>query len=640
MSLLQVKDLAKSFGIKEIFKNVSFNLNKGSRIGIIGANGAGKTTLMQCIMGREDYDAGNVKLDSTDIIGYVEQTAEFTALTLHDELLLAFAEILTLEKRKAKLEKKIAATPHQDEAQPLMSEYSFVCEEFERLGGYDYESRLRRISFGLGFTEADFTKSPQEFSGGQMTRIRLAKALMREPDFLFLDEPTNHLDIEMIEWLENFLREYRGGVLLISHDRFFLDRVTTAIIELIDQTIDLYDGNYTKAMHTRNEKRAALQSAFIKQQAYIKKTEEYIRKYKAGIKAKQARGRETRLKRLQRIVLPPDAAGFNYFLFNPPAECAKRVLEIDDLSFSYGKENVLDEVSLTVTKGDGVAIVGLNGAGKTTLLKLIIGELQASGGTIKLGNRVKLGYFSQNHEELNGSNTVLREITDHYGANDEQARGYLGAFLFKGEDVEQRVCDLSGGEKTRLALLKLMMDGANFIILDEPTNHLDIPAREAVERALMSFPGTFLVVSHDRYFLDKITNDTCEIIDGSIVQYDGNYSYYREQKLLQAEVAAKQAQEQPKVQTAAKVGKEKTAAPPPTKEKKSIFANPDKKRESLQRCEAELAMLEVELKALEQVMNDPLTQNDPEKSAAIALEYSAKQAAIDKKYDQWAELTE
>lgn len=638
MDSLHIQDLAKSFGIRQLFSEVSFDISSGDKIGLIGANGAGKTTLMNCIMGIEDYDSGSIKIDPADRIGYVKQQAEFSDVPLYDELLTAFDDVLDLSRQKRALESEISNNNDKTQADSMMREYARISDDFERLGGYEYESRIRRVAFGLGFSEADLKKSSVDFSGGQKTRICLAKSLLREPNFLFLDEPTNHLDIEMIEWLEDCLKNYKGGILIISHDRFFLDKVTNSIIELIDEKIDIYEGNYTKAMQVRNERRAALESAFIKQQDHIKKTEEYIRRYKAGIKAKQARGREKQLKRLQRIVLPPDAAGFNYFLFNPPAECAQKVLEIEDIAFSFGKENVFKNISMTIRKGDGVALVGANGVGKTTLLRLIVGELEPDNGRIKQGSRVKIGYFSQHHDELNGYNNVLVEITDNYGVSDEQARNYLGAFLFKGDDVYKIVADLSGGEKSRLALLKLMMDGANFIILDEPTNHLDIPAREAVENALMSFPGTFMVVSHDRYFLDKVTNCTYEMESGALSQYDGNYSYYR---LKKAENGKNTAENDIKEASAKKdkikknIVKENKDS---NKNKRDIIINEDKKQQMLQRCEAQLAMLEAELKALELEMNDPLVQGDLQKSEEIAKAYEEKQAEIDKKYKEWDHL--
>ena len=514
MGILRIQDLGKSFGIEELFHNVSFDVARGDKIGFVGPNGAGKSTLMKCLLGIEEYDTGRISIDSVDTIGYMQQQSDFTHDNLYDELLSAFADIIALGQKKTTLEKQIENLDDDDKLEDLMKEYSRISNKFEQLGGYDYESRLRRVAFGLGFSEEDFPKNPTLFSGGQRTRICLAKALLREPDFLFLDEPTNHLDIEMIEWLEGFLSNYKGGVLLISHDRFFLDKVATKILDLENKTTVLYDGNYSTAMKVKAQRRAALESAYAKQQEHIRETEEYIRRYKAGVKAKQARGREKQLQRLERIILPPQKSGFNYFMFHKPEECAQRVAELDDVSVSFGDHKIFEHLSLLIRKGDGVAIVGPNGAGKTTLLRLLLGELQSPTGNIKIGSRVKIGYYSQQHEGLCPSNTVFDEILSSFGLNDEQARHCLGAFLFKGDDIYKLIGDLSGGEKSRLALLKLMLTGANFLVMDEPTNHLDIPAKEAIEEAMMAFPGTFIVVSHDRYFLDKVTNFTCELENG------------------------------------------------------------------------------------------------------------------------------
>lgn len=637
MSLLRVENLAKSYGIRQLFSDVSFTIDKGERIGLIGVNGAGKTTLMNCLMQREEYDSGTVKIDAADKIGYVEQQANFTHTTLYEELLTAFSDILALADRKTQLEREVAEHENKEKYDALLDEYAKVTDAFEQKGGYEYEARLQRVAFGLGFNENDLQKAPEKFSGGQKTRINIAKALLREPDFLFLDEPTNHLDVTMIEWLEEFLQTYPGGVLLISHDRFFLDKVTTKIIELINGKIDIYEGNYTRARKIRMAKRAALTSAYMKQQEHIKKTEEYIRRYKAGIKSKQARGRQKQLNRLQRIVLPPDATEFKYFLFNPPLECAQKVLILEDLSFAFGSDIICKNLSMTIHSGDGVGLVGPNGAGKTTLLRLIMGELEAISGRIKIGNRVKIGYFSQHHEELDSDRTVLAEITYNYGIDDEQARNYLGAFLFRGDDVYKTVADLSGGEKSRLALLKLMLDGANFIILDEPTNHLDIPARETVENALMSFPGTFLVVSHDRYFLDKVTNCTYEMENGKVTQYEGNYSYYRQKKLEKLEEQEKEVSQKPTVLKKKQVVKKHFNAQPSKKEI-PIVLNQEKKIQMQQRCEAQIAMLEAERKGLEVQMNDPLLQKNPQKSQQIAADYAAKQVEIDEKYEEWDKL--
>ena len=642
LGILRITDLGKSFGIEELFHHVSFDIARGDKIGFVGPNGAGKSTLMKCILDLEEYDTGRISVDEGDTIGYMQQQFEFTGKTLHDELLTAFDDVINLGKRKTSLEKEIEQTNDEAQLDTLMKEYTRVSDKFEQLGGYDYESRLRRVAFALGFSDEDFAKSPSLFSGGQRTRICLAKALLREPDFLFLDEPTNHLDIDMIEWLEGFLRNYKGGVLLISHDRFFLDRVSTKILDLENKTTVLYDGNYTTAMQVKNERRAALESAYAKQQEHIRETEEYIRKYKAGIKAKQARGREKQLQRLERIILPPQKAAFNYFLFHKPEECAQRVAELDDVSVSFGSHKIFEHLSLLIRKGDGVAIVGPNGAGKTTLLRLLLGELQSPTGNVKIGSRVKIGYYSQQHEGLTSSNTVFDEILTSFGLNDEQVRHCLGAFLFKGDDIYKLVSDLSGGEKSRLALLKLMLTGANFLVLDEPTNHLDIPAKEAIESALMAFPGTFIVVSHDRYFLDRVTNFTCELADGKLTEYNGNYSYYHEKKL---EMQKEQEEAEAKAKTAKPTTK--TAPIAAKKEKETVRSknltasmSADKLVIMVQKCEATIAMFEAELKGLEFQMNDPTLQADPQKSSEIATAYAAKEKEIEAKYAEWDKLSE
>ncbi len=651
MGKLKVQGLAKSFGIEELFHDVSFEVARGDKVGFVGANGAGKTTLMRILLGQEEYDAGTIRFDDADTVGYVEQQAVFGSGTLYEEFRSAFGDIIELGRRKKEMEQEIARSREEGD----LEAYGHLVERFELLGGYDYECRIRRVAFGLGFSEEDFQKEVSHFSGGQKTRICLAKALLREPEFLFLDEPTNHLDIHMIEWLEGFLANYHGGVLIISHDRFFLDRVATRIIELAGKTVASYEGNYSYFIKVKTERRAALQTAYEKQQEHIRKTEEYIRRYRAGIKAKQARGRQSQLNRLERIVLPPEAAAFNYFAFHAPSECAQRVAEMEDISMSFGRQEILSHIDLLIRKGDGVALVGPNGAGKTTLLKILMGELEPTGGRAWLGSRVKPGYFSQHHEGLHPENTVLDEILYEYGMTEEQARKYLGAFLFHGDDVLRRIGELSGGEQSRLTFLKLMLTGANFLVLDEPTNHLDIPAKEAVEEALMAFPGTFLVVSHDRYFLDKVANCTLELEDGNIREYGGSYSYYRMKKeeeekeketiRLQEEASKKQHGKVPAERPANKnaipdstpVGEDKQM-----QRERSMFQGlSDAKREELiRRTEAEIAMAEAELKGLEFEMNKPEMQADPVKSQRIAEDYAAKEREIEERYAKWEQLCE
>ena len=636
MGSLKVIGLEKAYGIRTLFSHVNFEVQRGDKVGLVGANGTGKTTLMRILLGREEHDGGQIVMDRADTVGYVEQQAAFTHDTLYDELRSAFSDLIALRAEKERMEHAIAAGAAGAEE---LAAYGNLVTRFEAMDGYDFESRIRRVAFGLGFSEADLAKDVRHFSGGQTTRICLAKALLREPDFLFLDEPTNHLDIGMIEWLEKFLQSYRGGVLLISHDRYFLDRVATRILELDHAEVTGYTGNYTHYMRVKNDRRAALLSAYEKQQAQIRKTEEYISRYRAGIKAKQARGRQSQLNRLERIVLPPEAARFKYFAFTKPTECAQRVAEMEDITFAYpGGARVLDRISLLIRKGDGVALIGENGVGKTTLLQILVGELEA-GGRVKIGSRVKVGYFSQQHEGLDPSKTILDEICYTYGLDEETARGYLGAFLFHGDDVQRLIGALSGGEQARVAFLKLMLTGANFLVLDEPTNHLDIPAREAVEEALMAFPGTFIAVSHDRYFLDKTANCTLELSDGKITEYLGNYSYYLMKKEAEAEEAAEErpaekmerpapAQEQPRAEKTASKAAVHSAIPAA------------RRQEMLERTEAEIAMAEAELKGLEYEMNRPETQLDPARSRAIAEAYAAKELEIMQRYEKWEQLTE
>lgn len=661
---MKVIGLAKAFGVNEIFHDVTFEVRRGERAGLVGANGAGKTTLMRCLLGEEEADAGTVQLDDGAAIGYVEQQAAFGEGTLYEEFRRAFQDVIDLGEKKRALEQEIAASADEER----LALYGRVVDEFEHLGGYSFESRIRRVAFGLGFTEEEFSKDVRHFSGGQRTRICLAKALLREPDFLFLDEPTNHLDIKMIEWLEGFLAEYAGGVLIISHDRFFLDRVATHILDLAGGTVTAYAGNYTYFQKVHDERRKSLLAAYEKQQEHIRRTEEYIRRYRAGVKAKQARGRESQLRRLERIVVPAEKASFSYFAFHPPAECAERVAELEDVTFAFGARTVFSHLSLLVRKGDGIAIVGPNGAGKTTLLRVLLGELTAQAGRVRIGSRVKIGYFSQQHEGLNPENTLVGELNYEFGIAEEEARKYLGAFLFHGDEVFRRIGDLSGGEQARLAFLKLMLTGANFLVLDEPTNHLDIPAREAVEEALMAFPGTFIVVSHDRYFLDKVANTTAELADGTLVEYEGSYSYYRMRKELAEKEAAEErtdgkgtAGDAPKKEAAksakgtsgeegaakariasgaARADEEGAAAKKAQEQRRLASLSDAKRAEMLARAEAEIAMAEAELKGLEFEMNQPEVQGDPQKSAEIAERYAAKEEEIAERYERWEALAE
>lgn len=530
MERIRVIGLGKSFGIRPVFNNVSFEIETGDRLALVGPNGAGKSTLMKCLLGLEEADEGQVVKNSAVTIGYLQQDINLGDESLEEEIQKAFADVRRLEAHLESLSEALAKTPEDEN---LLRQLAYAQERLEWLGGYDYESQTRKIAYGLGFTDEDLTKPASDFSGGQKTRINLAKALVRRPDFLFLDEPTNHLDMDMLEWLEGYLSSYRGGIFIISHDRYFLDRVATGIVELDHHKAQVFRGNYSRYQDQKEAQLKAQRNAYEKQQEYIRKTEEYIDKYRAGIKSKMARGRQSQLNRLERLDAPETSQTLR-FTFPPAPPSADKVLTVEELYLGYGDTDVVEDVSFMIRRGEAVGLIGPNGAGKSTLVKSVVGEIIPEAGFIDIGNRVRLGYFSQEHEELNPRWTVAEEIMNHFNFSEEKARRVLGSFLFRGDDVFKLVGELSGGERARLALLKLFLEGDNFLILDEPTNHLDIPTREVVEDALRRYEGTVFVISHDRYFLDAVTKRTLVLADGAITDYAGNYSYYKE-KLKEAE---------------------------------------------------------------------------------------------------------
>lgn len=654
MSVFRVGNLTKSFGMHTVFAEVSFELRRGEKVGLIGANGCGKTTLLRCILGREAADSGAVTLPPGETVGWVEQDGGFGDGTLYEELLAGFRDVLAYQADMSRLEKAIALEKEEQALADLMKAYASAMEKFEHGGGYGYEAAIRRVASGLGFSADDLERPVADFSGGQKTRIGLARALVRQPDFLFLDEPTNHLDIAMVEWLEEFLREYGGGVLVISHDRYFLDQVAERILELENGAVTAYRGNYTRYLAQKEERMASHLEAYEKQQEYIAKTEAYIDRFRAGIKSRQARGRQSQLDRLERLAAPTARSQFTLEL-PMLADSAERVAELDAVTAAYGAKVIFANLSLLLRKGEGVALVGPNGAGKTTLLKLLTGELTPVKGTVKLGNRVRLGYFAQEHEGLNPASRMMDELMNEFGFGEEQARGYLGAMLFRGDDVFKRIGDLSGGEKARLALLKLMLTGANFLLLDEPTNHLDIPGKEAVEEALGEYPGTFLTVSHDRYFLDKVADHVMELADGRLTVYVGNYSYYREKKQAakaeaakaEAARAAELAAAQAKAAGAGKsafAGKTDSAVANSEAENGGKTAGKGRSRDR-QEQERRMAALELEIReyegllsVLEKKVADPASHADPAASQALADEYAELRAYLDARYEEWMEL--
>jgi len=527
--ILQARCLEKSYGIQHLFHNVSFSLEEGEKVGLIGPNGTGKSTLLKCLTGEEVPDAGDIFVNERTTIGYLAQNNLWHKGTLFEELLMGFASTVEDRQQLRNLE-RLMAKAQGKQLEEFMAEYALVTERYERAGGYACEAMVKRVAKGLGFADHEFIQPVRTMSGGQKTRAALARVLLAQPDILLLDEPTNHLDINALEWLEEFLNQYPKTVLLVSHDRYFLDRTVSRILELENGRISSFNENYQGYLRRKGENEESYRRAYRKQQQAIAKTEEFIRRYRAGIKAKQARGRETLLAKMDRLEKLPPKRVISPRTLVPIPESGHMVLEIKHLGHGFSEKKLFSQLEFTVTRGEKVALVGGNGTGKSTILKALVGEIAPEEGDIKLGARVKISYFSQEHENLNWDNTVLQEIISSINKSEEESRGLLAAFLFGEDDWEKKIGDLSGGERSRLALLKLLLTGANFLVLDEPTNHLDIPSKEMVEDFLGDFPGTLLVVSHDRYFLDKTADRVLELENGRLTDYPGNYTYYRFKK--------------------------------------------------------------------------------------------------------------
>ncbi len=626
MATLKISGLTKSFGIETVFENITFEVRSGDRLGLVGANGAGKTTLLRCLIGAEEADKGSVKASDGAVVGYLRQDFNYTSQTLRGEMEEAWKDILHCEDAL----RAAAAALEQDRDNPdLIRRYGRLEERFEFLGGYQYQSTTRKILTGLGFRDEDWDRDIRAFSGGQKVRINLAAALVRHPDFLLLDEPTNHLDMTMLEWLEDYLRSYKGGLLMVSHDRYFLDAVATGILDLSQHHLRSFRGGYTRYVETKAQQDAAYEKAYEKQQEHIRETEEYIRRYKAGIKSKQARGRQSQLNRLERLAAPIHEKTLR-FHFEKPEECAEKVLDVMHADGVYGDHAIFRNLTMHIRKGERVGLIGANGAGKTTLIRVITGDMPPGDGFVAVGSNVKMGYYSQEQERLTPSLSVLEQVEIACGCGEGEARNILGMFLFRGDDVFKSISLLSGGEKARLSLLLLFLEKPNFLVLDEPTNHLDIPTREIMEEAISAFGGTSLIVSHDRYFLDKVATRILVMEDGALTEYLGNYSYYREKKRdLEAFERDRQSAEAPAAEKERK-------DPPPAR-----TAREPKKEASpaavmrLEQLEMEISRVEATLRMYEMEMNGAPSPEALEQAAAA---YSAEKEKLDGLYARWEDL--
>lgn len=537
MIVLSAKDIGKTYGVDTIIENVSFHINQGDRVGIVGANGAGKTTLLNILTGERSADTGEIFLSQNTTVGYLKQKDQFNSEnTVIEEVEKIFVDMRAMEQEMTDLSHKISEMGEESEA--LLERFARLQDVYKNRGGYTYKSEMNGVLNSMAFGPEFYNKKISTLSGGERTRLALACLLLSKPDLLFLDEPTNHLDIGTLKWLEQYLKGYKGTIVIVSHDRYFLDQMANRIFEVEHHKLKCYEGNYSQYAEKKKALREAEMRAYNKQQTEIKRQEEMIRRFKQhGTEklAKRAASREKKLEHMERLDRPEAAVGKMKIHFRQEFQSGNDVVYAENLSKSFGfganRKELFHGVGFDIKRGERICIVGPNGVGKTTLLKMIMEELSPESGYLKIGHNVQFGYYDQGQLLLNNSATVMDEVHDSYRLyKDSEIRSILGRFLFKNEQVFLNVGSLSGGEKARLSLLKLMMSGANVLILDEPTNHLDIDSKEVFEEALMDYPGTVIVVSHDRYFLNRIPTRILELDRTGMTEYLGAYDYYVEKK--------------------------------------------------------------------------------------------------------------
>ena len=538
MIVLSCNNLNKSFGIDSILENVNFTVNEYDKIGIIGVNGTGKTTLFKIISGIYGYDSGDIYTSKDCEIGYLEQNTNFhSENTILEEVLEVFKDVIEMEKYLRDLEHKISeesSNTNSTTLEKLMNEYSNKLEAFSDMNGYGYKSEAKGVLKGLGFSDEDMDKPISILSGGEKTRVLLGKLLLKKPTLLLLDEPTNHLDSEAIEWLEVFLKQYKGTVILISHDRYFLDQVVNRIFEIHNKKLKTYNGNYSDFIKASAIEKELELKKFEDQQKDIKKQEESIERLKAFGREKhlkRARSKEKALAKVDVLDKPEAYRKKAKIEFNPSVTSGNDVLQLRDISMGYGERILFKDLNLDIYRGEKVALIGANGIGKSTLFKIIMNEITPLSGDIKFGTNVNVSYFHQEQKTLNLDNTIIDEIwEDNKQLTQTSLRTMLGAFLFEGEEVFKKISTLSGGERARVAILKLILSNANLLLLDEPTNHLDIDSKEVLEEALSSYTGTIFTISHDRYFLNTVVDKVLVLDENGITEYLGNYDYYIEKK--------------------------------------------------------------------------------------------------------------
>lgn len=634
--ILSCQNLSKAFNEEPVLCNVSFHIEDYDKAAIVGINGAGKTTLLRMIVGELSADEGIVTLAKGKTLGYLAQNQDVDSeKTIYDELLSVKADVIAMEQKIREMELSMKQVTGS-ELDILMDSYTRLTHSFELLNGYAYKSEVTGILKGLGFQTEDFSKKISALSGGQKTRVALGRLLLLNPDLIILDEPTNHLDLNSIAWLETYLLNYKGAVLIVSHDRYFLDRIVGRVIEIDQTKATTFIGNYSDYAIKKEQLRAAALSAYLKQQQEIKHQEEVIEKLKSFNREKSIKRAESREKMLSRIDVldkPAMARTDIHLKLIPRCISGNDVLHIEGLSKSFGNEALFCDLEIDIRRGEHVAIIGDNGAGKTTILKIINGLLPADAGSITLGTNVHIGYYDQEHHVLHMEKTLFEEISDAYPyLNNTQIRGTLAAFLFTGDDAYKRIGDLSGGERGRMSLAKLMLSESNFLILDEPTNHLDITSKEILEDAINAYEGTVLYVSHDRYFINRTASRILELTDGKLFGYPGNYDYYLEKKAGSSSVSEK---------TDA-LSLKKEELPTDTKlnwqAQKEMQAKARKKENDLRKCEEAIAALEQQLSEIETVMSQPEVATDAAKLQELTIKHDQINAELTVLYDQWETL--
>ena len=637
--ILSCNNISKSFGTDVIIKSCSFNIEDHEKAAIVGINGAGKSTLLKIITGIEPADTGLVTLAKDKTLGYLAQQQNLGSdNTIYDELLSVKQYILDMEKELRSIEKRMN-TADGDELENLMKKYSDLNHRFEMENGYAYKSEITGVLKGLGFSEEDFTLNVNTLSGGQKTRVALGRLLLAKPDIILLDEPTNHLDMESIRWLENYLLNYNGAVLIVAHDRYFLDKIVSKIIELDNGVATVFSGNYTDYAAKKAILRNMKLKEYLNQQREIKHQEDVITKLKQFNREKSIKRAESREKMLDKIEIvdkPQELNDKMNIKLEPNVVSGNDVLTISGLSKSFDDVTLFDNIDIEIKRGERVALIGNNGTGKTTILKLINGIIEPDSGSIYLGAKVNIGYYDQEHHVLDPDKTIFAEIRDAYpDLNNTQIRNTLAAFLFTNEDVFKYIRDLSGGEKGRVSLAKLMLSNANFLILDEPTNHLDIVSKEILENALNNYTGTVLFVSHDRYFINAAATRIIELSNKTVVNYIGNYDYYLEKRDI---LSAKPIN----TVSSADIEHAKKAADSKAswQEEKVKQAQLKKIKNELKRTEERIANIEERIDKLDNMYADPAISSDTAKLMEIHTEKEELSKELDKLYDRWGELTD